>query len=128
MEFEGLDRECARARKETSDRTAELISVNIALEEAKQREQRLTTHDILTNLPNRQLFQELLANAVEYGKRHQNSLAVLVGWKGCAVCPGDAAQRLAATIVAAKQAHRDGPLCGSASSITSNITACTGLK
>ena len=78
MEFEGLDRECARARKETSDRTAELIRVNIALEEAKQREQHLTTHDALTNLPNRQLFQELLANAVEYGKRHQNSLAVLV--------------------------------------------------
>ena len=45
--------------------------------EAEQRVQYLATHDEMTDLPNRVLFQNLLSQAVESGKRYKREFAVI---------------------------------------------------
>ncbi|HEY0941820.1 MAG TPA: EAL domain-containing protein [Steroidobacter sp.] len=49
-----------------------------ALESANARLQHLATHDSLTELPNRLLFDDRLSQAISYAERHGGRIAVLV--------------------------------------------------
>ncbi|MFQ5513911.1 MAG: putative bifunctional diguanylate cyclase/phosphodiesterase [Myxococcota bacterium] len=66
------------ARRELVQQAEALRRTRAELGAARAREQYLATHDPLTELPNRQLFQELLDKSVEYARRHGMALAVLL--------------------------------------------------
>jgi diguanylate cyclase (GGDEF)-like protein/PAS domain S-box-containing protein len=56
------------------------ISIVEDISERKQAEERvqyLATHDEMTNLPNRAMFGQLLAHAVQHGRRYRRRFAVL---------------------------------------------------
>jgi diguanylate cyclase (GGDEF)-like protein/PAS domain S-box-containing protein len=57
--------------------TAELSKSNQELRESRNRLHHLANHDVLTQLPNRQLFHEKLQQAMEWAKRNQRQMAVL---------------------------------------------------
>src|SRR5258705_398353 len=54
-----------------------LRRTNQELSEALQMIQKMATHDTLTALPNRALFNETLSHAIGQAKRHDRSLALL---------------------------------------------------
>lgn len=51
--------------------------IMLEIQEARQREQYLATHDPLTGVPNRALFQDRLAQAIAAASRYGTTLAVL---------------------------------------------------
>ncbi|MEB3295880.1 MAG: CHASE2 domain-containing protein, partial [Synechococcales bacterium] len=57
--------------------TEELSRSNQELRESRNRLHHLANHDVLTQLPNRQLFHEKLHQAMEWAERNQRQMAVL---------------------------------------------------
>lgn len=49
----------------------------VALAQAKYQQEELATHDSLTGLPNRLLFQGRLSHAIDLARRHEKQLAVM---------------------------------------------------
>jgi diguanylate cyclase (GGDEF)-like protein/PAS domain S-box-containing protein len=68
------------SKREPDGRPSHDISVVEDISERKQAEDRvqyLATHDEMTNLPNRAMFGQLLAHAIEHGRRYRRRFAVL---------------------------------------------------
>ncbi|MDR2180323.1 MAG: diguanylate cyclase [Synergistaceae bacterium] len=64
-----------------TQKTTRIIGVTADIQERKEREERFThraTHDVLTDLPNRVLFDDHLKNSVEFAKRNGSHLAVIM--------------------------------------------------
>jgi diguanylate cyclase (GGDEF)-like protein len=58
-----------------------IIGVTADIQERKEREERFShraTHDVLTDLPNRVLFDDHLKNSVEFAKRNGSHMAVIM--------------------------------------------------
>jgi diguanylate cyclase (GGDEF)-like protein/PAS domain S-box-containing protein len=58
-----------------------LVGVSIDIQDRKEREELFSyraTHDVLTDLPNRQLFDDRLKSSVEFAKRNGSHLAVIM--------------------------------------------------
>jgi len=67
-----------RHLKHKIDKATEILKIEISQRElAEQKVRYMALHDVLTNLPNRRLFDELGGQALSLGKRNNLSLAVL---------------------------------------------------
>ncbi len=58
-------------------RTKELSISNKKLEESNKKLGEMATHDALTGLPNRKLFEERLSSALDFAKRHKLFVGIL---------------------------------------------------
>ncbi|MDR1620955.1 MAG: diguanylate cyclase [Synergistaceae bacterium] len=64
-----------------TEKPMRIIGVTADIQERKEREERFShraTHDVLTDLPNRVLFDDHLKNSVEFAKRNGSHLAVIM--------------------------------------------------
>jgi diguanylate cyclase (GGDEF)-like protein/PAS domain S-box-containing protein len=64
-----------------TQKPSRIIGVTADIQERKEREERFShraTHDALTDLPNRVLFDDHLKNSVEFAKRNGSHLAVIM--------------------------------------------------
>jgi diguanylate cyclase (GGDEF)-like protein/PAS domain S-box-containing protein len=58
-----------------------LVGISIDIQERKEREELFSyraMHDVLTDLPNRKLFDDRLRSSIEFAKRHRSHLAVIM--------------------------------------------------
>jgi len=66
--------------KDKNKRTVGILGVSRDITERKHAEERiqyLATHDVLTGLPNRMMFSQLLNQAIESARRHERQFAIL---------------------------------------------------
>jgi diguanylate cyclase (GGDEF)-like protein/PAS domain S-box-containing protein len=58
-----------------------LVGISVDIQERKEREERFSyraMHDVLTDLPNRELFDDRLKSSIEFAKRNHSHLAVVM--------------------------------------------------
>ncbi|MDR1376662.1 MAG: sensor domain-containing diguanylate cyclase [Synergistaceae bacterium] len=68
-------------RNPITQKPSRVIGVTADIQERKEREERFShraTHDVLTELPNRELFDDHLKNAVKFAKRNGSHVAVIM--------------------------------------------------
>ena len=67
-----------KEREEALDATTDTLDhTRFLLEQARENERILATHDRVTGIPNRQLFDEFLERSLNFARRHDHTLAVL---------------------------------------------------